>query len=388
MSTMMSILKKKPRHEVISIRLSEDRLKLLERYQKVLSEQLKREVSLGEAAFLVIEERVEGMDRETARHEMLSTPTASLYHVRKKWESQHALAVAEWDVLMHYVQIGAEEEVQEPPLLWPASPSRESYIALLDAFEAVHVSRKNPASKHALYYVRNLGGESSGVRTSDEKPEQNHQAVLKQIAARKLLLKPSEKWERPGSVARCLLVAIRDEEVEGSKLDQSLAAFWPTLWGLAARGHSLRHERQPVRLVGPDEDDFRHRIILPEPLESDDLRLSLSGIGRPELGISIDLGPTRRVSFLIARYPELAEFQTMLAGWPMKRSWNGRHFVATPSKEKGGTTITLWLRRNDVGIEFTEREWVALRELSQKASSFPEVQRWLEELRLEYGEQG
>jgi len=194
--------------------------------------------------------------------------------------------------------------------------------------------------------------------------------------------------ERPGSVARCLLVAIRDEEVESSKLDQVLAPFWPTLWGLAARGHSLRHERQPVRLVSPNEDDFRHRIILPEPLESDDLRLSLSGFGRPELGMSIDLGPARRVSFLIARYPDLAEFQTMLAGWPMKRSWNGRHFVATPSKEKGGTTITLWLRRNDVGIEFTEREWMALRELSQKASALPEVQRWLEELRLEYGEQG
>jgi hypothetical protein len=143
-----------------------------------------------------------------------------------------------------------------------------------------------------------------------------------------------------------------------------------------------------VRLVGPNDDDFRHRIILPEPLESDDLRLSLVGAGRPELGMSIDLGPTRRVSFLIARYPDLAEFQTMLAGWPMKRSWNGRHFVATPSKEKGATTITLWLRRNDVGIEFTEREWVALRELSQKASAFPEVQRWLQELRLEYGEQG
>src|SRR5258708_26911959 len=153
---MMSILKKKPRHEVISIRLSEDRLKLLERYQKVLSEQKGREVSLGEAAFLVIEERVEGMDRETARHEMLSTPTASLYHIRKKWESQHALSVAEWDVLMHYTQIGAEEEIQEPPLLWSAIPSRESHIALLDAFEAVYLSRKNSASEHAWYYVRNL----------------------------------------------------------------------------------------------------------------------------------------------------------------------------------------------------------------------------------------
>jgi hypothetical protein len=42
----------------------------------------------------------------------------------------------------------------------------------------------------------------------------------------------------------------------------------------------------------------------------------------------------------------------------------------------------------DVGIEFTEREWAALRELSEKASALPEIQRWLEGLRLEYGEQG
>ncbi len=385
---MMSILKKKPRHEVISIRLSEDRLKLLERYQKVLSEQRGREVSLGEAAFLVIEERVEGMDRETARHEMLSTPTASLVHIRKKWESEHALSAAEWDVLMHYMQIGAEEETQEPPLLWPAIPSRESYVALLDAFEAVYLSRKNPASKHALYYVRNLGGDSVGVRTSDEKPEQTHQAVLKQIAERKQLLKPSEKWERPGSVARCLLVAIRDEGIESAKLDQVLAPFWPTLWGLAARGHWRRHDRQAVRPPGPYDDDFRSRIILPDPLKSDDLKLSFTGIGRPELGMTIDLGPTRRVSFLVSRYPELAEFQTMLEGWPMKRSWNGRHFVATPSKEKGCTTVTLCLRRNDVGIEFTEREWVALHELSEKAAALPEIQRWCTELRLEYGEHG
>src|SRR5271167_665604 len=98
MSIVKSILKKKPRHEVISIRLNEDRLKLLERYQKVLSEQQGRDVSLGEAAFLVIEERVEGMDRETARHEMLNAPTASLYRIRKKWESQHTLSAPEWDV--------------------------------------------------------------------------------------------------------------------------------------------------------------------------------------------------------------------------------------------------------------------------------------------------
>jgi hypothetical protein len=385
---MMSILKRQPRHEVISVRLTEDRLKLLERHRKLLSEQLGREVSLGEAAFLVIDERAALLDRDTQRQELLGNPTASLYRVRKKWESQHELSLAEWDVLALYIQIGAENETQEPPLLWPAIPSRESYLALLDSFEAVYLSRKNPGSKHASYYLRNLGGDSAGVRVADESPEQKHQALLKQIAARKQLLKSAEKWERPGSVAGCLLAAIRDEAIESTKLDQVLAPFWPTLWALAARGHWLRHDRQPVRPLRPNEDDFRRRIILPDSLKVDEFELSFTSEGCPELGVSIDLGSSRRVSFLITRYPDLAEFRAMLDGWPMKRSWNGRHFVATPSKEKGVTQVTLRLRQNDVSIDFTEKEWAALRELFQKAGAFPEIQRWLEELRLEYGEQG
>ena len=384
----MSILKKQPRHEVISIRLSEDRLKLLERYQKLLSDQLGRSVSLGEAAFLVIEERVAGMDRETARHEMLSTPTTSLYRIRKKWESQHTLSIAEWDVLAQYVQIGAEEEAQEPPLLWPAIPSRETYLTLLDAFEAVYQNRKKQPSKHVWYYFGNLGGHSTNVRLSDDDAEQRHQAVLKQISIRKELLKPSEKWQSPGTVGGCFLTAIRDEGVESTRLDQILAPYWATLWGLAARGHWLRHDRQPVRPAGPIEDDFRSRIILPEPLKSGELELSFTGNGRPELGVNIDLGPVRRVSYLIARYPNLAEFHAMLEGWSARRSWNGRHFLMTRAKEKGPAKLTLWLRHSDVGIEFTEKEWEALRELFQKAWAIPEVQRWLQELQLEYGEQG
>jgi len=80
---------------------------------------------------------------------MLLTPTSSLYYVCKKWESQHTLSAAEWDVLAQYVQICAEQGVEEPPLLWPAIPSRESYLRLLDAFEAVYQNRKKHASKHA-----------------------------------------------------------------------------------------------------------------------------------------------------------------------------------------------------------------------------------------------
>jgi len=386
---MMSLLKKKPRHEVISIRLSEDRLKLLERYKKVLSEQRGREVSLGEAAFLVIEERVDGMDRETARHEMLSAPTSSLYRIRKKWESQHTLSGAEWDVLTHYVQIATEEERQEPPLLWPAIPSRESYLALLDAFEAVYLNRKNPASKHAWYYFRNLGGQSIDSKASlDKDGEKVHQAVLKQISTRRELLKPAEKWQSPGAVGACLLIAGRDEGVDSTRLDQVLGPYWPTLWGLAARGHWVKHDRQPVRPAGPNEDDFRRRMIPPDALKLEDLKLSFTSIGCPELGMYIDFGPTRRFNYLMARYPALTEFRALLEGWPAKHSWSGRHFLMTVSKERGGTKFSLGLRQHDVSVDFTESEWDGLRELFQRALAIPEIQRWLEELRLEYGEQG
>jgi hypothetical protein len=385
---MMSLLKKKPRYEVISIRLNEDRLKLLERYQKVLGDQLGREVSLGEAAFLVIEERGAGLDRETMRHEMLSTPTSSLYHIRKKWESQHTLSAAEWDVLTHYVQIAAEEERQEPPLLWPAIPSRESYLALLNAFEAVYLSRKNPASKHDWYYFRNLGGQSTDSKLSDKDDEKVRQAVLKQISTRRELLKPAENWQSPGAVGACLLIAVRDEGVDSTKLDQALAPYWPSIWGLAARGHWLRHDHQPVRQSDPDEDDFRRRIILPEPIKLEDFKLSFTSIGCPELGVYIDFGPTRRFSYLMARYPALAEFRALLEGWSAKLSWSGRHFRMTVSKEKSSTKFSLDLRQHDVSINFTETEWDAQCELFQKGLAIPEIQRWLQELQLEYGEQG
>jgi hypothetical protein len=102
----------------------------------------------------------------------------------------------------------------------------------------------------------------------------------------------------------------------------------------------------------------------------------------------IDFGPARRFNYLITRYPDLAELRAMLEGWSAKHSWSGRHFLMTVSKEKGSTKFSLDLRQHDVSIKFTETEWDALRELFLKGLAVPEIQRWLEELRLEYGEQG
>jgi hypothetical protein len=58
------------------------------------------------------------------------------------------------------------------------------------------------------------------------------------------------------------------------------------------------------------------------------------------------------------------------------------------SKEKSGTKFSLDLRQHDVSINFTETEWDAQCELFQKGLAIPEIQRWLQELQLEYGDQG
>ena len=102
----------------------------------------------------------------------------------------------------------------------------------------------------------------------------------------------------------------------------------------------------------------------------------------------IDFGPTRRFNYLMARYSALAEFRALLEGWSAKHSLSGRHFLMTVSKEKGSTKFSLDLRQHDVSIKFNETEWDALRELFLKGLAVPEIQSWLEELRLEYGEQG
>src|SRR5882757_8993834 len=133
----MPFKREKKSSDVISLRLNEERVEVLERHRQVLMEQLHRPVSLSEAAFLVIEDRVEMVERETLRYELLKSPAATLWKIRQRWEAEHTLSAAEWDVLAIYLQVGAEEQRQEPPLLRPAAPSRESYLGLIEAFENV-----------------------------------------------------------------------------------------------------------------------------------------------------------------------------------------------------------------------------------------------------------
>jgi hypothetical protein len=379
----MSILKRRPRYDVISIRMNPDRLALLERYRTKLSAQLGRAVSIAEAAFLALEDRTVEVDREATRSELLETPTTSLDRIRSRWTSHHTLAAAEWDVLAEYVRAGAQQSV----LLRPRVPSRESYLALLDAFEAVYLHRKDAWSMQAWTYLWNLGRSSSDApRPADTTDaDQRQQIVLAQIEQARALVRPTEGWTHPGNVGDCLLVAIREEGVDATALDQILTPFWPRLWGLAARGHWIR-QHEPVRTARGLGDDVRRLITLPDSMTAGALSMTCAPAGH-ELAMRVELGSPIRFGYWIKQYPELAEFRALLED-ASDEMWFGRHFFSHVAKTGGITTHTLWLKQQEVRIDYTADEWNTMRDLLQRLWENPGVQLWIQELQQEYGEQG
>jgi hypothetical protein len=378
--------KKSPRHEVISLRLNEERLQLLERSQQLLASQLGRPVSLAEAAFLVLEERAIGLDRAASRFEMFQTPTASLDRIRKRWESQHTLSAAEWDVLAEFVLAGAEEDRQEPPVLQPAIPSRASYLALLDAFEAVYEKRQVHASPRVWSYFGNLDGYHTPVPLSDTDADQRHRALLDQMATQRKALQTDERWHAPGHVGRCFALAILEEGVDSTDLDHILALYWPTLWGLAARGHWTRYQR-PIRAGGTKvparldwDQDYLPRLTVGE------FSLSFMPLGGPEFATTLGCGRARRVTIQLTHYPELVELHAMLG--QSERSWTGTYFRAYASVDQEPPVVSLWLKRFEVSLELSDQDWQALRTLVGEAWQHAALQPLLQELRQEYGEQG
>jgi hypothetical protein len=373
---------KSPRHEVISLRLSEARLELLERYRRAFAEELGRDVSLSEAAFLALEDRATAMDRATARAELLKTPTESLFAIRQQWASRHALSAAQWDVLAEYVRVGVEESRQDPPA--PLSlPSRDSYAAVLDAFRAVYQHRGEAASRHIWAYFGNLGGFLTTTDAiSDRTPDQQEQLVLAQLAKRRDRLRTADRWERPGNIGHCFWLAVRDEGVDSVLLDQLLAPSWPVLWRLAARGHWIRHDHQPVRIRSSSDDAARPSVSLPPPMTAGAVTLSFTPTGDAEFVTAVGFG---QFGLDIHDYPELLDFHAMVtrdAAGP----WLGRHYSMTVDGRAGMFRVRSVQRQ--VHFDLSKREWTTLRDLVRRAWQTPGLSHWLSELQQQYGEHG
>lgn len=134
-----------PQSLTLSLRISEVLRKRLEGIRKHTAEKKGGSVSTSEIAKQLLEsareDRLEVVD-------LLAKATASLLTIRRKGESGQPLSRAEWTVLAYYVQQGAEAYSK-------TALSRESYIAIVKAFESVYELRVGTSSQDG-YYLGNL----------------------------------------------------------------------------------------------------------------------------------------------------------------------------------------------------------------------------------------
>jgi len=102
--------------------------------------------------------------------------------------------------------------------------------------------------------------------------------------------------------------------------------------------------------------------------------------------MQIDFRGPRPLTYVISEYPEMVEFNVMLESFQPEESWHGRFFFTFTSEAEA--PYTLCLNRSRLHVSFSESEWRGLCEIVREAWQRPQLQPWLNELRLEYGEQG
>ena len=140
---------KKPQQQTLSVRIDDPLRRRLERARQLSASKTGEPVSTSEIAKRFLEaardDRLEVVD-------LLADPTGSLLQIRRKGEAGLVLSRAEWTTLAHFVRHGVEAVSAQTP----HAVSRESLVALLDAFVAVYDLRSTPDSRLEAYYLGNL----------------------------------------------------------------------------------------------------------------------------------------------------------------------------------------------------------------------------------------
>lgn len=378
---------KKPENEerplqqqTISLRISDALRARLDRAKELMSSKTGEAVTTSDIAKQFLEsareDRLEVVD-------LMAQPTETLLQIRRKGEAQHVLSRAEWTILAYFVQQGLEAFSDRTP-----NPvSRESLIAVLDAFLAVYELRKERASKLDEYYLGNLPAEYRPAKAKDADEPVTPESVRRTvIETRKRLGDPAMKQE-PLLAARNLYVILEEEKLSGAEaLDRALHPFWPILWRLAARGHYLL-KREPLRAASIPRDSF-YQPPIPSVKEGE-YSLSFARGEGSEFSLLLSFPGPRGPMYPIGGYPKITEFRTMLGALTDGSArWNGEYFFGyvAPSEEGKGRDVWFRAHANGITFGFSEKEWKSVQGLFRRAWEIPEVRMAWDELALEYGE--
>lgn len=363
-----------PQTQTLSLRISEALRKRLEHIREVTARRKGESVSTSEVAKQLLEsspaDRLELV-------ELLQMPTEALARVHKKCQAQQLISRAEWTVLANYVQQGVEGFGKTPV-------SRESYVAILEAFQAMYALRKESNAGKDEYYLGNLPDELQGGRERKASAE-----VVRQTVAGVLrrLNDPTSKM-KPLFAARNLFVFLQDEDEEISgveALNRALFPYWEVLWRMAARGHYFVN-RRPIREEQPWGQPLMPGPPLPHISEGK-YTLSFERGPGSEFSVSLSFPGPRGPVYPMGPYPMISDFRAMLHSMTGKsRSWNGEYFWGYVSMR--GQENEFWFRGcgNGINFGFSEEEWNTVRKLFRRAWEAPEVKLAWEQLSWQYGE--
>jgi hypothetical protein len=366
-----------PQTETLSLRISESLRHRLEQIRDLVSRRKGESVSTSEIAKQLLEsareDRLEVVD-------LLAKPTESLQRIRSKGQAGHLLSRAEWTVLAHFVQQGAEAFFRN-------SVSTESLAAILKAFQATYELRTQSASgaasdQQGLYYLGNLPSE---CRPEGDKRSQAATPDVVRRTVAETLRRMSKPECRPVLAARNLYVLLDQERLRGADaLDEALKPYWPALWRVAARGH-YAVEGKPVRGESQRGEGV-YQPVIPSIGEGGYTLTFARGEGQ-EFDLLLSFPGPRGPMYPLGPYPKIAEFRTLLgAKLVPRRSWDGEEFFAYLVEREGETEVWFRAHRNGITFGFSEEEWGQVRKLFRRAWEMPEVNVAWEALSLEYGE--
>jgi hypothetical protein len=375
----------KPQQRTLSVRINDTLRLRLERAKDLMASTTGKHVSTSAIAKQLLEsareDRLEVVD-------LLGRPTDTLLEIRRKGNAQQLLSRAEWSVLAHFVRHGMEAFSS----LTPSPVSRDSLLAVLDAFLAVYELRPEKASPRDAWYVGNLPPEcGSTTTTSGRFGHVTPDLVRHTVTNTRRRLSDHDTHAtlcRPLMAGRNLSVLLEDEPPAGlDALNRALRPFWSALWLLAARGHYVvTHE--PVRERSPHLDAISQPAI--PPITEGHYVLSFSREERHELSVLLSFPGARGPRYPIRGYPAINEFRAMLAALNSDGAtyaWNGGYFVggvATPETPDSD----IWFRAHDNGITFmfSAEDWHAVHALVRRAWQMSDIQTAWDALALEYGE--
>jgi hypothetical protein len=317
--------------------------------------------------------------------DLLAEPTETLLQIRRKGEAGTVLSPAEWTVLAHFARQGVETaSVQTPNPV-----SRDSLVAILDAFLAVYGLRTKPDSRLDAYYIGNLPSENRPVppkrapRTADGDQDAVRRTV---IETRRRAADLAATWQ-PLLAARNLYAALEEDDLGGADdINRALRPFWSPLWRLAARGHYVQ-TLSPIRESVVEREGL-YQPPIPSVSEGSYTLHFARGAGR-EFSVLLGLPAARGVHYPISSFPRLNEFRTMLATLAIDRpSWTGAQFQGTVTVAHDDRPAEVSFRAHDNGITlaFSLEEWATLQRLFRRAWAIADIRQAWEALTLEYGE--